>query len=125
MMVTGVQNRRTRSHLLLSRLAAKKSAKNKMAKIPTDGVKISSDGIPMESIRWMRFLLTRYLENDHLVIVGRTRSAVWALCSSPTVSVNVVQKFDHSIRHFLFWKPRLRAIDCRHCGDQNRFQFVS
>jgi hypothetical protein len=38
-MVTGVQNRRTRSHLLLSRLAAKKSAKNKMAKIPTDGEK--------------------------------------------------------------------------------------
>lgn len=40
MMVTGVQNRRTLTHLPLSRLAAKKNAKNKMAKIPTDGVKV-------------------------------------------------------------------------------------
>jgi len=47
MIVTGVQNRRTRTHLLLSRLAAKKSAKNKMAKIPTDGVKTLNAANPV------------------------------------------------------------------------------
>jgi hypothetical protein len=35
--------------------------------------------------------------------------------SSLIVTVNLVQKFDDSMGHFLFWQLWVRAVGCRHC----------
>jgi hypothetical protein len=47
MTVAGVQNRRTRSHLLCSRLAAKNRVKEATARITTDGEKTRNAAKPV------------------------------------------------------------------------------